>query len=69
ILADALGMHLDSFQRIGVNPASLSLIHYGEHRASVLAMNTVGGPLPIPQAPVEDAPVGGASDATLGSPT
>ena len=69
ILADALGMHLDAFQRIGVNPASLSLIHYGQHRASVLAMNTVAGALPIPAAPSEDAAVGGAPEATLGSPT
>lgn len=68
ILADALGMHLDAFQRIGVNPASLSLIHYGQQRASVLAMNTVAGPLPIPAAPAEDAAVGGAPEATLGSP-
>lgn len=68
ILADALGMHLDAFQRIGVNPASLSLIHYGEHRASVLAMNTVAGALPIPAVPTEDAAVGGAPEATLGSP-
>lgn len=67
ILADALGMHLDSFQRIGVNPASLSLVHYGQHGASVLAMNTIAGPLPIPQAPADDAAVGGASEATLGS--
>ena len=69
ILADALGMHLDSFQRISVNPGSLSLVHYGRHRASVLAMNTVAGPLPIPQIVTDDAAVGGAPDATLGSPT
>ena len=67
ILADALGMHLDSFQRIGVNPASLSLVHYGKHRASVLAMNTIAGALPIPQAPSDDAAVGGTPEATLGS--
>lgn len=67
ILADALGMHLDQFQRISVSPASLSLIHYGEQRASVLAMNTVAGALPIPAEPAEDATVGGATDAQLGS--
>jgi probable phosphomutase (TIGR03848 family) len=69
ILADALGMHLDSFQRIGVNPASLSLVHYGTHRASVLAMNTIAGSLPIPKAPNDDAAVGGTPEATLGSQT
>lgn len=68
ILADALGMHLDSFQRIGVNPASLSLVHYGKNRASVLAMNTIAGALPIPKTPTDDAAVGGTPEATLGSP-
>ena len=28
ILADALGMHLDAFQRIVVAPASISVIRY-----------------------------------------
>lgn len=60
ILADALGMHLDQFQRISVSPASLSLIHYGTQRASVLAMNTTAGDLPIPAKPAEDAVVGGS---------
>lgn len=67
ILADALGLHFDQFQRISVNPASLSLVHYGRNRASVLAMNTVAGPLPIPSIPAEDAVVGGATDASAPS--
>jgi len=45
ILADALGMHLDSFQRISVHPASVSIVHYGAHRPDVLAMNTEAGDL------------------------
>jgi probable phosphomutase (TIGR03848 family) len=45
VLADALGMHLDSFQRINVDPASVSLIHYSEQRATVLATNTHAGDL------------------------
>ena len=28
VLADALGMHLDAFQRIHVDPASLSVVNY-----------------------------------------
>ena len=40
ILADALGMHLDSFQRIHVDPASVSVVNYGS-RPSVLRMNDV----------------------------
>lgn len=42
ILADALGVHLDGFQRINVGPASLSVVRYGELRASVVRMNDSG---------------------------
>ncbi|MBO9521025.1 MAG: MSMEG_4193 family putative phosphomutase [Nocardioidaceae bacterium] len=45
ILADALGMHLDAFQRIVVDPASLSVIRYTARRSYVLAMNTSEGSL------------------------
>jgi probable phosphomutase (TIGR03848 family) len=43
ILADALGMHLDAFQRIQVDPGSLSVIRYTELRPFVLRMNDSGG--------------------------
>ena len=45
ILADALGMHLDLFQRINVNPASVSIVRYGTSRPSVYATNTDAGDL------------------------
>ncbi|MDQ6642329.1 MAG: MSMEG_4193 family putative phosphomutase [Actinomycetota bacterium] len=45
ILADALGMHLDTFQRIVVDPGSLSLVRYTELRPFVLAVNTSAGSL------------------------
>ncbi len=45
VLADALGMHLDAFQRIVVDPASLSVIRYTPLRSYVLAMNTAEGSL------------------------
>jgi 2,3-bisphosphoglycerate-dependent phosphoglycerate mutase len=45
VLADALGMHLDAFQRIVVDPASLSVIRYTPKRSYVLAMNTLEGSL------------------------
>ena len=32
VLADALGMHLDAFQRIVVDPGSLSVVRYTPHR-------------------------------------
>lgn len=45
ILADALGMHLDSFQRLVVAPASLSVVQYTPDRTFVHAMNTTSGSL------------------------
>lgn len=45
ILADALGSHLDAFQRIHVDPASISIVRYTEARPYVLAMNTHAGDL------------------------
>jgi probable phosphomutase (TIGR03848 family) len=43
ILADALGMHLDMFQRIQVDPASVSVIRYTDLRPFVLRLNDTGG--------------------------
>lgn len=45
ILADALGMHLDLFQRITVAPASVSIIRYSADRPDVIATNTDSGDL------------------------
>jgi probable phosphomutase (TIGR03848 family) len=45
ILADALGTHLDLFQRIHVDPASVSVVRYTESRPFVLGTNTHGGDL------------------------
>lgn len=42
ILADALGMHLDQFQRIRVDPASLSVVEYTPLRPFVERMNDTG---------------------------
>lgn len=43
ILADALGMHLDAFQRIQIDPCSVSVVRYTELRPFVLRMNDSGG--------------------------
>jgi probable phosphomutase (TIGR03848 family) len=43
VLADALGSHLDAFQRIAVDPASVSVIRYTELRPFVLRVNDTGG--------------------------
>lgn len=45
ILADALGMHLDLFQRLHVDPASVSIIRYTSTRPYVVATNTHSGDL------------------------
>ena len=70
ILADALGMHLDAFQRIMVDPASLSVVRYTPTRAFVVTMNSSSGPLGHLKAPprkgrsrkrADDAVVGGGA--------
>ena len=45
VLADALGMHLDLFQRIAVDPCSVSVVRYTELRPFVVRTNDVGGPV------------------------
>jgi probable phosphomutase (TIGR03848 family) len=45
VLADALGMHLDVFQRIMVDPASISVVRYTPGRPFVAMMNTSAGDL------------------------
>jgi probable phosphomutase (TIGR03848 family) len=70
VLADALGLHLDSFQRIVVDPASVSVITYTETRPFVVRMNDTGGDVAalIPpakkrrrRAKASDAVVGGGA--------
>jgi 2,3-bisphosphoglycerate-dependent phosphoglycerate mutase len=67
ILADALGMHLDAFQRIMVDPASLSVVRYTPHRAFVVTMNSSSGSLghlsvkPTRRRRRSDAVVGGGA--------
>jgi broad specificity phosphatase PhoE len=45
VLADALGMHLDLFQRLNVDPGSMSVVRYTSARPYVLATNTHEGDL------------------------
>ncbi|MGH4024952.1 MAG: histidine phosphatase family protein [Pseudonocardiaceae bacterium] len=69
VLADALGMHLDGFQRIVVDPGSISVVSYTELRPFVQRVNDSGGDLRalIPpkqrrrRRPSSDAPVGGST--------
>jgi probable phosphomutase (TIGR03848 family) len=75
ILADALGLHLDLFQRLVVDPCSVSAIRYTAGRPFVLSTNDTSGdlgrfvpPPPKPGArrrrkPSSDATVGGGAGA------
>jgi probable phosphomutase (TIGR03848 family) len=45
VLADALGMHLDQFQRLMVDPGSVSVVTYTPLRPFVVRTNDVGGDL------------------------
>lgn len=66
ILADALGQHLDCFQRIVVDPASVSVIRYTSTRPFVLRVNDTGGELATVVPPPQP---GKAADATVGGST
>jgi 2,3-bisphosphoglycerate-dependent phosphoglycerate mutase len=68
ILADALGMHLDAFQRIVVDPGSLSVIRYTTERPYVIALNTHEGPMAELLRPWTTAH-GPSSGATVGGST
>ncbi|WP_093173085.1 histidine phosphatase family protein [Sinosporangium album] len=53
IVADALGLHLDQFQRITADPASLTAIRYTPLRPFLLRLNDVGGDVSGLQPPKE----------------
>jgi probable phosphomutase (TIGR03848 family) len=69
LAADALGMHLDLFQRLSVEPCSITAIRYTPLRPYLLRLGDTGefgGLLPRPSAEVgagDDAVVGGATGA------
>lgn len=65
ILADALGMHLDSFQRLCVDPCSISVIEYSERRPFVRLVNDTGAET-LPWAPPVRRRGRRASDAVVG---
>lgn len=64
VLADALGVHLDGFQRITADPASMSVIRYTDLRPFVMHINHTGAQLSAGLAakPTIDAVVGGSTD-------
>jgi broad specificity phosphatase PhoE len=69
IIADALGIHLDLFQRLMVDPASVTVIRYTPGRPFVVRLNDSGAPLTslIPPKKTSRRRTGGAaSDAVVG---
>ncbi|GAA1350687.1 histidine phosphatase family protein [Saccharothrix algeriensis] len=69
VLADALGVHLDGFQRIVVDPASLSVVQYTRTRPFVLRVNDNGGDLSGIVPPPEKTGEEPSSDAVVGGTT
>ncbi|QGK70017.1 MSMEG_4193 family putative phosphomutase [Allosaccharopolyspora coralli] len=74
IVADAVGTHLDAFQRIVVDPCSVSVVRYTEVRPFVVKVNDTGsdvsGLLPPAEESAKDGESGGAeSDAVVGGST
>ncbi|MGH3774336.1 MAG: histidine phosphatase family protein [Pseudonocardiaceae bacterium] len=69
ILADALGLHLDGFQRIVANPCSISAISYTETRPFVQRVNDSGGDLKSLVPPKPRRRRRPSSDATPGGST
>ncbi|MFG2823199.1 histidine phosphatase family protein [Kitasatospora sp. NPDC048365] len=70
VVADALGLHLDHFQRISVEPCSVTVIRYTPHRPFLLRLGDTGGLsglAPRPGGPAH-AP-GREGDATVGGET
>jgi probable phosphomutase (TIGR03848 family) len=67
LAADALGMHLDLFQRISTDPCSVTVIRYTPHRPFLLRLGETGdlSALVPPPAPAE----GAADDAVVGGST
>ncbi|MEU5363606.1 histidine phosphatase family protein [Streptomyces sp. NPDC005925] len=66
LVADALGLHLDLFQRITVEPCSITAIRYTRMRPFLLRLGDTGdfaSLMPREQPPADDAPVGGGAGA------
>ncbi len=65
LVADALGMHLDLFQRIHVDPCSLTVIRYTRLRPFLVRLGDTGDLSGLAPAP-GDASAGTGDDAAVG---
>ncbi|RIQ20620.1 MSMEG_4193 family putative phosphomutase [Jiangella rhizosphaerae] len=66
VLADALGLHLDHFQRLVVDPCSVSVVSFTERRPFVLRVNDVGGDLGFLKSPARRRRRATRTDAVVG---
>jgi len=66
VVADALGVHLDMFQRIQIDPCSLTVIRYTTLRPFVVRMNDVGGSVSDLLPPKRRSRRKASSDAAVG---
>ena len=72
IVADALGLHLDNFQRISVEPCSVTAIRYTSHRPFLLRMGDTGELGGLKPRPAADGAAAGEArdgDAVVGGDT
>jgi probable phosphomutase (TIGR03848 family) len=69
IVADALGLHLDQFQRIVPDPCSVSVIRYTDTRPYVIRVNDTGGDLTSFAPPKKRRRKKADDDATVGGGT
>jgi len=68
IVADALGQHLDTFQRIVVDTASTTIITYTKTRPFLVRLNDSGSELAslVPKPSAKGKPKKQSSDAVVG---
>ncbi|HEY4314206.1 MAG TPA: MSMEG_4193 family putative phosphomutase [Actinomycetes bacterium] len=68
VLADALGMHFDQFQRLVVDPSSVSIVTYTPLRPFVVRVNDIGSDLGflVPRKKRSRRARSAASDAVVG---
>ncbi len=66
IVADAMGLHLDQFQRISIDPCSVTVIRYTELRPFVVRVNDTGGGVTDLLPPKKKSRRKASSDAVVG---
>ena len=66
VVADAMGLHLDQFQRIAIDPCSVTVIRYTDLRPFVVRVNDTGGGVADLLPPKKKGRRKASSDAVVG---